>query len=224
MSPFTNQIVLINISYIIKIIMNIKKTIILFIFLFLSISFNLSSTFACSCIIPESPEKELEKSDSVFIWRVISIEKEKSLNQLLWNINKNIVNFEVKANIKWISKDSIIAETAESSASCGYNFEEGKEYIVYWNIENWELNISLCSRTSLVSNASEDLEAFKDILNTNQENAEKENDSVLVSTEKWTNNSEDSNSKMSNTAYVLIFILISLIIWAFVANSRNKKD
>jgi hypothetical protein len=50
--------------------------------------------------------------------------------------------------------------TAVSSATCGYNFEVGKSYLVYAGTFDGKLNVSLCSRTALIDQAGEDLQAL----------------------------------------------------------------
>ncbi len=47
--------------------------------------------------------------------------------------------------------------TARSEASCGFTFVEGKEYIVYSRDGK---TVSLCSRTTLITDAQEDLDAL----------------------------------------------------------------
>lgn len=185
--------------------MNTKKIILNLIALLLfSISVN---SFACSCMMPESPKIELEKSSKVFIWRVLSVQKEKWLNELMWWMNNNIVNLEVKANIKWVEQKEISLTTAESSAACWYNFKKDKEYIVYAWEYDWKITASLCSRTNLIENASEDLQDFEKLIINNQSNNNIENKNI-----EKTKSNEVFTNKLSKTTYILIIILIGLLI------------
>ena len=60
---------------------------------------------------------------------------------------------------KEILKETITIKTAQSSAACGFNFEENQKYIVYASqYDDDYLEVSLCSRTGLLSNAIEDLQ------------------------------------------------------------------
>ncbi|UFJ39722.1 hypothetical protein LOK74_16905 [Brevibacillus humidisoli] len=66
----------------------------------------------------------------------------------------------LKADRSWKGEipSQVIVHTALHEASCGFGFEEGKEYLVYATNEKgqqWET--SLCSRTSEITNAEEDL-------------------------------------------------------------------
>ncbi len=129
-----------------------KKVILILGFLALFI-FWVSSSFACSCMKPGTPEEEMKRSYSVFTWKV------KMIDEVDW---KNEVNFAVKRVIKWGKTDVKTVKTATSWAMCGFRFEKGKDYIVYTNYnkdKNYE-QVSLCSRTKLLSEAKEDMQAF----------------------------------------------------------------
>lgn len=166
---------------------------------------SVTSTFACSCMMPESPEKEMEKASWVFIWTVLDIEKTNFVDEL-FTYKKNVVNFNVSSVIKWDNSKNIEIKTAEHWATCGYYFEKWKEYIVYTYWEKWNYEVSLCSRTKLTENAQEDLEAFNDKIsipetdNTKKKTSFKE---ILIS---------------------LIFIMIVIIFVLLTANKRTKKD
>ena len=119
---------------------------------------SVSSTFACSCAVSSDPTAVLNNTEIVFIWRPIDIETISSL----FGIDENKITFVVDYNVKWNNSDSITIFTAKESATCWYDFEIWREYIVYANTydNNDTIQVSLCSRTNLVENASEDLEAF----------------------------------------------------------------
>lgn len=138
-----------------------KKIIIGIFSILLFIVLNNNQTFACSCMMNESPNISMEKAKSVFIWKVSKIEESSVINDL-FEYKKNYVTFNVSSNIKWNTNKEIIIVTAKDSATCWYNFEDWKNYIVY---THWEWNkqeVSLCSRTALLTEANEDLEEFKD--------------------------------------------------------------
>ena len=55
--------------------------------------------------------------------------------------------------------------TPPTGGSCGFAFEEGEEYIVYaYDGANTDesYSVNICSRTALLSQAQEDLDAFGD--------------------------------------------------------------
>ncbi|MDD2907632.1 MAG: hypothetical protein PHH98_03240 [Candidatus Gracilibacteria bacterium] len=153
-----------------------------------------SQTFACSCIMPEGPNESLNNASSVFIGRVDKIEQSSIANELLGDYRRNIVSFNVKNSIKGNLSNNVTITTARDSATCGYNFEEGKEYIVYTHGEGRDLEVSLCSRTAEIVNATEDLEAFKEILQDS-----KINDSL-------------DEGQIKNTFYKEIELYISIIL------------
>lgn len=137
-----------------------KKIIITIISILLFITINNNQTFACSCMMNESPNISMEKAKSVFIWKVSKIEESSIVNNLI-DYKKNYVTFNVSNSIKWNLNNEITIITAKDSATCWYNFEESKDYIVYTYWEEKIEEVSLCSRTALLENANEDLEILK---------------------------------------------------------------
>ncbi|MEW5840013.1 MAG: hypothetical protein AB1753_03330 [Thermoproteota archaeon] len=103
--------------------------------------------YACSCIEPGPPAQALAESDRVFVGKVLSVE---SAN------NGRTVTFEAERAWKGIDSRAVTLNTASSSASCGYDFEEGKEYLVYAQ----KGEVSLCSRTAPAELATADYAAL----------------------------------------------------------------
>ncbi|MFC0472185.1 hypothetical protein ACFFHM_17160 [Halalkalibacter kiskunsagensis] len=61
-----------------------------------------------------------------------------------------------------VEDSQIILYTATNSASCGFEFQVGSEYLIY-ALENEDgYDVSLCSRTALVVDAKEDLDVLGD--------------------------------------------------------------
>lgn len=143
--------------------MNKMKKILLTIFLSSLLFFTgADSVSACSCVQPSSPSEELQKSSAVFMGTVVNIDssrlqKAKRQIGLGSSMDPVEVTFDVSKSWKGPKNKNITVKTARSSASCGYNFEQGKEYLVYANESDEGLNVSLCSRTSLASEAEEDV-------------------------------------------------------------------
>lgn len=167
------------------------------IILSLIISFIITSqTFACSCMMPESPEKSAERANSVFIWKVINIEKPWIIDDMIsywWELQ---VTFEVSSIIKWNLNKNITITTPNNWAACWYNFQDNKEYIVYTSWEKDKQKVYLCWRTSQLKNASEDLDTFKDNI-----------DNEIEYTEK------DITNDYKNIFLYLIIISVIIIMW-----------
>ena len=113
---------------------------------------------ACSCIPPRPPLEALERADVVFAGDVVSISEPKGLfgSWLASSTDPVTVEFRVSAVWKGEIYETMVLETAWSSASCGFEFVQGEQYIVYAR-EGW---VSLCSRTKSIDKASEDLLAL----------------------------------------------------------------
>ena len=59
----------------------------------------------------------------------------------------------------WSGSDAatLIVMTSMSDSACGYNFQEGEEYLVYAYQPEYDLWTNNCTRTALLSEAVEDL-------------------------------------------------------------------
>lgn len=116
---------------------------------------------ACSCIAPVPPAQALAESDAVFLGTVQEVDRDTFTNSI------NSVTYTFTRSKIWKGPESVMiaVKTADNSASCGVNLDEGKEYLVYANYEEGENGIqtlvtTLCSRTALASDATEDIEAL----------------------------------------------------------------
>ena len=108
-------------------------------------------SYACSCIDPGSPSEALERSAAVFAGRVVSIDDRLALGS---SLDPLIIKFDVETVWKGSLHQQIELRTAFDSASCGYSFVEGVEYLVYSHNGS---EASLCSRTRPLSEAADDL-------------------------------------------------------------------
>jgi len=119
-------------------------------------SFNLVSA---SCVKLGTPLQELENSDAVFIGDVRSIEKRES--------GYNAINFLVIDAYKGVSENTVSVISPDSKVmGSGVDFEKGQRYLIY-SYRSYEyeggkgvLSISKCSRSALLKNAKEDIDAF----------------------------------------------------------------
>ncbi len=136
-----------------------------------------SVALACSCIQPSPPQESLEQATAVFAGRVTNIEKPFISTSSLDPIT---ATFDVSQVWKGDITQTVAIRTAQDSASCGYPFELGQEYIVYaWADPDHpgELNTGLCSRTNLLFQAQEDVQALGQSLQPAVD--EPENNSIL---------------------------------------------
>lgn len=117
---------------------------------------------ACSCL-PTTPQQSLSNSQAVFAGRVIDViqpnpvETQNSRRRQTSSSEEIKVIFEVSKVWKGRRKPQLIVMTSNSSASCGYSFQKGQEYLVYASSQASRLTTGLCSGTKLLSEASTDL-------------------------------------------------------------------
>lgn len=118
---------------------------------------NTTAANACSCV-PTTPQQSLKNSREVFAGKVIDIVDQSGTNpEASGSLGGFKVIFEVSKVWKGKVDKQQVVLTSGSSASCGYNFEKGKEYLVYANGQGTQLQTGLCSGTTLLTNAQRDL-------------------------------------------------------------------
>ena len=122
-----------------------------------------NSASACKCI-QATPEQNLEKSSAVFSGRVVDVVKPSPAERQSPRRNEDPnflsgvkVTFKVSEVWKGDKKQRFVVSTSESSASCGYSFQEGEEYLVYASGEEVKLQTGLCSGTKPLATARTDL-------------------------------------------------------------------
>ena len=134
-------------------------SLILFLVSTVIVSSNDHTAHACTCMQPLSPDEELPRFDVVFSGKVTNIEEIHRNDQTFSSMDPVFVTFDVYTIWKGDKKDMITVMTAQSSASCGFNFADDQEYIIYAKQYNAEkLEVNLCSRTGPLSDAIEDLQ------------------------------------------------------------------
>jgi MYXO-CTERM domain-containing protein len=114
-----------------------------------------SPAAACKCKFP-TVEEGKEGAVAVFEGRVTKIEDEAPVEGGP-PPGKRITFALVRTWKTLEDQEQVTLRTNESSASCGYDFESGKSYLVYAGGEPGALSASACSRTRPMSDASEDL-------------------------------------------------------------------
>ncbi|MFB2919074.1 MULTISPECIES: hypothetical protein [Aerosakkonema] len=132
---------------------------------------------ACSCL-SANPRRSYQQARAVFAGKVTDIVvRQRAVDRQPNNDNEADRLFtEVKVTFEvtkvWkgrISRQAVVM-TSRSSASCGYNFEKGKEYLVYAANEDAELTTGLCSGTKPLAMAQADLSILRNAGTTRIEN------------------------------------------------------
>jgi MYXO-CTERM domain-containing protein len=107
---------------------------------------------ACSCM-QQTPEQAAEQADAIFEGRVLTVDAPDPPEQT----EPVHVTIRVAQQWKGIESEEVEVTTAANSAMCGYNFEVDEVYLVYASRgEDGQLQVSLCSRTQLADQATED--------------------------------------------------------------------
>jgi hypothetical protein len=124
------------------------------------------AAYPCSCIGPTPVCSVFWTTPLVFVGHVIS-------QQLIYDqppeervVNgKNIrligpgryeVHFSVGESLKGIAGQEIIVRTHSQSSACGFEFEDGSEYLVYAYSKNGEWWTDHCTRTHKIETANDD--------------------------------------------------------------------
>lgn len=131
---------------------------------------------ACSCVEAGAPVVQFTQYDAVFTGKVIAVAAKSSpvidLLRKLFSRNSlypaflysdrfwgNDVTFTVNKSWKGVTTTKVTIHTGSGEGDCGYGFIQGDDYLVYaYNAQNGDrLGASICSRTTVVSRAAEDL-------------------------------------------------------------------
>jgi hypothetical protein len=98
--------------------------------------------YACSCIMPGTPQEEMVNAEAVFSGKVLEIEEVK---------DGYAVALQVIESWKGVDGSTIQVHTGMGGGDCGFNFEEGKEYMVYASSFEGTLEVYICSLTGLLA-------------------------------------------------------------------------
>ncbi len=159
---------------------------------------------ACSCAYPDSVKAELDRKTAVFTGKVIDIVEEKQSIALNSSADPIKVLFEVNESWKGVNSSQTIVRTARDDASCGYEFEKNKEYIVYAYGDNDNLETGYCERTTLLSDASEDLE-------------------ILGQGKKPTEEVDLQDELGKSNLPIYIFIIVIVLVGGYFIGKKMKK-
>lgn len=109
---------------------------------------------ACTCVPNPPPATALAESDAVFAGRIIELSRGTD------PIAPIIAKFEVSRVWKGPVTEIVEVRTPRDSAACGLSFAPGTEWLVYADRVEGSLTASLCSRSTQMAYAAEDLAAL----------------------------------------------------------------
>lgn len=112
---------------------------------------------ACSCMRPPPPRDAADAATAVFQGKVTALQVDQPEGAYL---AFHVYTLEVERVWKGDVVDTLTVRTADNSAACGRPFEVGESYLVYAKDVEGQLSDNLCSRTSKLADASEDLDAL----------------------------------------------------------------
>ena len=101
--------------------------------------------YACSCVMPGTPQEEMGNADAVFSGEVVKIEE--SLN------TGYDVTLQVLEAWKGVDSNLVKVHTGMGGGDCGFGFKEAEEYVVYASLTDGELQVYSCSLTGLLSDS-----------------------------------------------------------------------
>jgi hypothetical protein len=128
--------------------------------LLLGLFLNGTPAWACSCFPHRSPQEELAESAVVFSGQVIQINNSAQTRGFFGSEILLTVTFNVYEIWKGPQENPIVIKTTPNSASCGFNFEVGQEYLIYAFGSKSNLQTNICTRTTTLANAAGDLHAI----------------------------------------------------------------
>lgn len=162
-----------------------KKVAIIFTMMsFILFVFNVGDVQACSCAESPPVETELNRSSAVFSGSVIKITDSSSVP---FFSSADPLDVLVAVDKVWKGPigERVVVQTARDSASCGFNFELGNEYIIYAQGDKGVLATGLCDRTNLLAMASEDLSKLGEGQKPLKQSTDKDTAPPYLSMVKW---------------------------------------
>ncbi len=129
-----------------------------------------SSTFACTCANPGTPEEALKESSNVYTAKIknieVVIEKDSFYDYgkkktAFYDKKLNKVTLEITDTFKGKNTSKTLYTNFVDGATCWMDFEKWKEYVIYDREDHGKHRTSICSRTANLKNAIEDLRVLK---------------------------------------------------------------
>ncbi|MFW5704263.1 MAG: hypothetical protein ACOCXG_00325 [Nanoarchaeota archaeon] len=127
----------------------------------LGLIFMIVGVNACSCAFQDNVTDKYNMYGEIFTGKVTSIDK----NRNEYEITIQLIDIYKGENVQVKT-----LHTAIESAACGYDFEEGENYLIYANEYENKLSTDLCSGNSLVSKAENETQILETLAEKNPEN------------------------------------------------------
>ena len=117
---------------------------------------------ACSCTGALPPIQEMTEASAVFTGKVIKLTKLGTSEKYLDFFTGYDVTIQVSVVIKGKALknkvgSNVTIHTGAGGGDCGFDFEEGKEYLVYAYGNALKLGTNICTRTSLLEETGEEV-------------------------------------------------------------------
>nr|WP_236838635.1 hypothetical protein [Caldalkalibacillus salinus] len=177
----------------------------------LSFAFHYSphTSYACSCAEPLPVNEEMERSAAVFSGKTVDMFDKNENSSTLSSADPIAVKFEVEESWKGVNQSQVIVYTVRESASCGFEFELDQQYLVYAQERDGELDVSLCSRTTHLSNAQEDIDELGQ--------GDKPTEQVSIDL-------EDEGSTQYQSASIVVFIAVLILVGAYMTRRKRQTQ
>jgi hypothetical protein len=102
---------------------------------------------------------------AVFSGRVLDIQSKQAQSDIgQFTYERKLVKFAVEDAFRGVQASTVEVLTGQGGGDCGYNFEQGRSYLVYAHKnETGEMSTGICTRTRPIEKAAEDLEFIRGI-------------------------------------------------------------
>ena len=177
-------------------------------------SYSTSTSYACSCVPPGTPQEEMERSAAVFSGKVTKIVDENQNNFTQSSADSLAVQIEVKDAWKGIDQKQVVVYTARDSASCGFEFEVNQEYLIYASESEGKLQTTICSRTTLLNMAAEDMDALG-------EGEEITEHAGEAGEERYQSTAESENNSIKYTVTVVVGVVLIGGVYILYRKKKN---
>jgi len=113
---------------------------------------------ACTCMQSGPPCQAYFDADAVFVGTVQSITIRKRIVVADQAYDHKFVRIAIDGPSRGVQGSSIEISTGMGGGDCGFDFKQGQRYVVYaWRPPDGTLSTGICSRTTLYSQAAEDV-------------------------------------------------------------------
>lgn len=111
------------------------------------------ASYACSCQAPAPVEESFRDAAAVFRGTVIAA-TEDSQKGMIYRVRLDEI-------FKGVEGETVVVIGGHAGGGCGVFARVGDEYLWYLNRSGQELQASICSRTKIIAQATDDLTALR---------------------------------------------------------------